>query len=400
MSLAFLALWLEGCGELTPRELAREEQFSVSLGRLETQIDLFQLGGRRLEHETALFMRDGTFYISNGSGHKIMRFSSYGDILLLLYDPSRNPEPVGLSLEGSGGNVASTRRGVAHELEDIGQIVVAGDDTIHVVAKAGRELEARDEELGILLDRIILRFDRQGRALPYLGRDGLGGIPFPSVEKLWMTAGGELVVVCMTAGVRLVYWFSAGGSLRYRVVLTESGLPERPEAGSVSVIASVAPDQSEGVLHVLVNRYRQRVDESTGSVVSLLPQGSRLYRLDLGSSRFVGGADLPSIQPRKTQYGGREYDIPAPPYELLGMTLQGCALLMRPTSQGVYELVALDREGRATLRRTIGMDDRELTYMTFHLSPQGVLSALLADTTAAHVVWWRCDRLFGAGRNG
>ena len=51
-----------------------------------------------------------------------------------------------------------------------------------------------DDELGVMLDRIILQFGRDGRFIDYIGQEGDGGTPFPFVEKIRITERDELVV--------------------------------------------------------------------------------------------------------------------------------------------------------------------------------------------------------------
>ena len=69
------------------------ELFSLSMGKMEDQIDLFQFENAMVERANSITMRDGWFYVANGSAGKIMVFSSYGDLIFLLYNPQTNPAP-------------------------------------------------------------------------------------------------------------------------------------------------------------------------------------------------------------------------------------------------------------------------------------------------------------------
>jgi hypothetical protein len=386
-----------GCGGRGIPELEREEQFDIGLGRLESQVDLFELEGRRLRAATWIYMRDGTFYISNGSGAKVMGFSSYGDLLLLLYDPTRNPDPVGLSLVGSPGEVASTKRAARHSLPEIAQIAVDDQETIYVVAQAAPDSAVVDDALGVRRDAVILRFDRQGRALPYLGMDGVGGTPFPPIESLRLTKEDDLVVVSRTARDRRISWFTREGAARYQAILSERQIPPArgAGAGSSGVIQQVSPDQNQPALYVLVDYSRETRDRATGTVTAVMPQSSILHRLDLRTAEFDRAYELPPIKSRKVRSAGRELDIPGSRYQLLGMVEQGHAFFLRQDNSGVYELAVLDAAGKLAEKRRLYIDDQGLTSMTFHLSSRGILSALLSDAGRAHVVWWRCDRIIG-----
>ncbi len=69
------------------------ELFSLSMGKMEDQIDLFQFENAMVERTNSVTMRDGWFYVANASAGKIMVFSSYGDLIFLLYNPQTNPAP-------------------------------------------------------------------------------------------------------------------------------------------------------------------------------------------------------------------------------------------------------------------------------------------------------------------
>lgn len=399
LAAGLLALTLGSCGGRDIAELRREEQFVITLGRLENQIDLFQVQGRRERAPTTLFMRDGTFYISNGGGAKVMEFSSYGDLLLLLYDPAFNPDPVGLSVVGEEGGVASTKRAVRHTLPEVGAIVVDGDQTVYLAARANETLAVQDEKLGVRREGVVLRFDREGVALPYLGMDGVGGTPFPPIESMTLTSRNELVVVSRTAQERIILWFSPDGELRYKTLLSERQVPA-PAAGTADdlrVIQHIAPDQNQAALFVLVDYFRETEDRATGTSTAVVPLTSVLYRLNLQTSEWDRSHELPAVRNRKVKSSGREVEIPGSRYELLGMVRQGYAFLLRHDGSGVYELAVLDGGGRLAERRRLYIDDQGLTSVAFHLSSEGILTALLADSTKAQVVWWRCDQIIGPG---
>ncbi len=84
---------LVGCARTGIEHLVGEELFSLSLGRLEDQIDLFQPEGMTMDRTNRIAMRDGLFYVANGNAGKIMIFTSYGDLIFLLYNPKTNPRP-------------------------------------------------------------------------------------------------------------------------------------------------------------------------------------------------------------------------------------------------------------------------------------------------------------------
>ena len=87
-------LSLVGCQKKEIEELVGTELFSLSLGKLDNQVDLFPSSGGNVEKKTRIYMRDGWFYLANGNSGKVMVFSSYGDLIFLLYNAQTNPAPV------------------------------------------------------------------------------------------------------------------------------------------------------------------------------------------------------------------------------------------------------------------------------------------------------------------
>ncbi|HUI70580.1 MAG TPA: hypothetical protein VL354_08640, partial [Spirochaetia bacterium] len=63
-------LSLVGCQKREIEELMGTELFSLSLGKLDNQIDLFPPTTGNVEKKTSMYMRDGWFYIANGNSGK------------------------------------------------------------------------------------------------------------------------------------------------------------------------------------------------------------------------------------------------------------------------------------------------------------------------------------------
>ncbi|MDR0709634.1 MAG: hypothetical protein LBF77_06180 [Spirochaetaceae bacterium] len=59
--LLCLLFLFSSCSEERLPSVARENLFALEIGRLEDQIDLFNIEGRRSIPKTALAMRDGLF---------------------------------------------------------------------------------------------------------------------------------------------------------------------------------------------------------------------------------------------------------------------------------------------------------------------------------------------------
>ena len=374
VSLAFVACLLPaGCTRQPPPELARDELFSLSLGPLDEQLDLFRIGGSAVRDTTRISMRDGLFYIANGNARKVLQLSSYGDLLLIIYDPRRNPAPVGLA-------AAATRLAVPHTLHEPSNLAVDGAQRIFVVDSAPDGAAGAPGQL-------VHRFASGGRYLGAIGREGLGGTPFPHIQRLAVTADDLLVVVARTPRQWLGYWYDAAGRLREHVELPYVGAFGDEED---LVVWEVIPQLTERQLLLFVDAAPTETGARDPAGVRDAP-GVRVY--DLATNSVVGAFALPAGGLRRGAEAGGGEEQAAPTYYPLGVTTDGLLFLTRRENEQLHSLVVLGRGGRVVTRRLFGVDEAGLQFASLGMSAGGVLYALLAEDERARVVWWRSDLL-------
>src|SRR5208337_5237108 len=208
----------------------------------------------------------GWFYVANGSAGKIMVFSSYGDLIFLLYNAQTNPAPTTLGpADGGSSTEAATRGFVAYPFADIGHIAVASDRTLYVEDGVADAKAIKDADRGVTRSRVILRFDRKGRQLGFIGEEGIGGSPFPFVSALYVTSNDQLVVVCRLPGSWEVFWYSQEGAPLYQVEIANSNLPSKPERGTTAVLVSVLPDLQAPLLYLIISSYQDAGDARTAA---------------------------------------------------------------------------------------------------------------------------------------
>jgi hypothetical protein len=387
--LSALLAVVSGCQKRGIQELVREELFSLSLGKMEDQIDLFQLDDLQV-HKSRIFMSDGLYYVADGNSGKIMVFSSYGDLIFLLYNPQTNPKPVLLAPSASG-DVVSTRASVSFPFRDIGEIAVSSDKTVYVDDEAPDGKTINDEKSDSRLTRVVLRFDRRGKPLGYIGQEGVGGTPFPYVMSLFVTGRDQLVVVCRLPVTWRVFWYSRDGVLLYQVEVDPKRLPSLQ--GFIPSLTEITPDMQGAALFLMIHYYRQTTDESPKTQSSGEEISSRVYRFNLTSQSFESYVELPPNPPRKEKSGLTTTEIPAPPNDLFGVSGNGFYYLMGFMDSNLYALTILDQTGRVREKRYMVIEDSELTFRDLRLSPSGLVYGLLCDKTRAHVSRWRSDLL-------
>jgi hypothetical protein len=407
------ALALSGCQRKGIEELVSSELFSMSMGKMEDQVDLFQFEGAMVEQQTSIAMRDGWFYVANASAGKIMVFSSYGDLIFLLYNPQTNPAPTILgpadpsapdtaapaapaartAAADPASAVVSTRGYVAYPFQDIGHVAVASDRTLYVEDAVSEAKAVRDADRGVTRSRLILRFDRKGRVLAPLGEEGIGGAPFPFVSALYVTSADQLVVVCRLPKAWEVFWYAPDGTPMYQVEISSSNLPAKPEKGVTPVLVNILPDLQAPLLYLLVNSYREAEDTRSGAAPSDAVT-SRAYKLDLRSQQYSPGwVEFPQNPPHRTKLGLKTVEVPSPPSDLLGVSSTGFFYLLAYADTNLYTLQIVDPRGRVRAQRRVVIEDSELSFRDIHLSSSGIIYGLLADKSKARVSWWRSDLL-------
>lgn len=392
--LPCLLLLLASCSEERLPSVAREDLFALEIGRLEDQIDLFNIEGSRGIPKTALAMRDGLFYISNGNGQKIVRYTSYGDIIFMIYNEETNPLPLTLNTDAGDGGIV-TRWAYAYPLREPGAIAVDSRKHIYAEDRFPYERHSYDAENRSLLDSLVLHFDEAGRFVEYLGQEGIGGTPFPRINGLYASVRDELAVVCRHSAGWNIYWFDPGGTMLYLIPVRSDAIPvpqDRPEVQPQVDTVMAAPDKRQ--LFIKVDYYRPTYDESTGTRSGAEPDSSVIWVMDVETGAYVDTLEVPFFE---ADSGRNRRQAEKLFYSMLAVIGGGRVFLYVP-QEGGYSLLVLGKVagqggGMVQRRGFIQVDNEELEFNAFNVSEDGILSGLLATDWEAKLVWWRTDRI-------
>jgi hypothetical protein len=335
-------------------------------------------------------MRDGLFYIADGTGGKIVRYNSYGDLLFMIYNDETNPPPISLKTNFTGSEQA-TRWAFTYPLREPGSIAVDSRRHIYVEDRLARQNLRYDAENRVLLDGIILHFDQDGRFIEYLGQDGIGGSPFPKILDIFISVRDELAVVCRIPDGWNIYWYDSSGALLYLVKFSSYEIPVRPDwpetlASVDKIVAS--PDSRH--LYIKVDYYFDTFDNSTNTRTGSEPGSSIIWVLNIEDGSYTGQHEVPlfEISDNSRQPPVRVF------YSMLGAIRGGKVLLYFPVDMG-YSMLFLDINSRWQRRGVIHFDNYALSYNDFNLSSEGILSAMLADDFSIRLVSWRTDPFAG-----
>ena len=381
---------ITSCSNNQNISIDREDLFSLEIGLMEDQIALYNLDGTRGIRNTGFSMRDGLIYISDGNGAKIVRFNSYGNLLFMIYNEEKNPTPFSLRANISEQEQA-TRWAYSYPLEEPGWIAVDTKRHIYVEDRLPPDARRPDYENNALLDGIILHFDQDGRFINYLGREGIGGSPFPRIVGLSAAQNDEIAVTCRIPDGWDIYWFSQAGALLYLIKIDSAAVPVHPEwTEALAVIdkIEVTPDQRN--LFIKADYYRDTYDLSTNTRTGSEPLSSIIWILNIEDGSYKSYLEIPLYEIRET---GQASGIKVF-YSLLGVARNGKALLYFPVETG-YSLLSVDTVSRQSRRGGINFTNNEIKYNDFYLSPEGILCAMLADSYNVKLVWWRTDRFMG-----
>lgn len=380
----------------------RDQLFSLGYGQTEDQIDLFQVAGAEYPQKTRLAMREGIFYLANGSGYKVMRLSSYGSLLSMIYNAEQNPEPVILKRVAAGSIEAgdAVRKAVPYPFRAIGEIAVASNQTIYVEDRLPPERRIQDKESGALLDRVVLRFTKDGRYADFLGQEGLGGTPFPYILGVYTVASDDCVVVSMTQAAWLVHWFDSRGLLAGSARLPRDDLP-RPDKGGdlIASLDKVVPDIDGRYLLFKIDYFRESIDPATKASSGVEFASSWIYRMNLRDGGYSDRWLIPAFEAiAKNGPDGQAIKYSRVP-EFLGAAGKAF-FFISADDKGSTLVTTFDRTTRAVTKYLIDIAQDELLYNAYFLSGDGILCALLATRYEARVVWWRFDKLIGGVGQG
>jgi hypothetical protein len=391
-----LLLTLTGCTAKNGT-FQREDLFTLDIGRLEGEIDLYSDLTLREGQGSSIAMTDGLVYITNGAGRKITRYNSYGDLLFMIYNEETNPPLLELqTIEGM--SRAITRWAVAYPLQNPGAIAIDSRKNIFVADRLAADRHRYDRDADMLYDTLLLHFDVNGQFVEYLGRQGKGGAPFPPIEHIYLSQNDDIVVVSKAGGDYIVYWFSSNGVLRHEISFKNDAVPipgkslsgtgesERLFASPDGI--AIAPD--EEIIYVKVDYYREVFDETTGILSGNVPAGCSLWLFSIDANDYVGETNIPFYE-NNAVANRRRGDEPLF-YSLLGALKNRNVVFYFPSTNG-YSILSL-KAGETARQRKRGFIDvsaEELEYSDFTLSSNGIISALLSTEWEAKVVWWQTD---------
>ena len=392
---ALLALAVS-CSPGAPQLMPKEPLFSLELGTLEDQIDLFQRADQRSPERNNFLFYNGLILVSDGNARKIMEFSSYGDLLTLFYNPDTNPVPALVGSSATLGQVKN-RRAFAYSFNELGELALTAQNQLYVEDRVPPERRAYDSGLQVVLESRILRFDRDGKFLDFLGQDGIGGTPFPVIDKLLVTASGELVVICRTGQGWAVWWFDAAGTPVDKTTLLFTDVPQ-PEGVQRGIflpqMETVVADWQSRKLYIKIDYYQETMDTTTRTASGIQEAQSRVWTYDMGSRAYKKSYALPILKRQKVK-GDSLDPMGDRPFELLGVNDAGWGFFLSSPEGGSQRFLVCRPDGSTVVERNIELAGADTLFARYLVTRAGILVGFLSDGNQVEVAWWRSDKLLG-----
>ena len=372
----------------------REKLFALDYGAFEEQLNL--AGGLNATGavNTDIAMRDGFFFISNGESQKILGLNSYGDLLTLYHNPESNPLPLFDASDSRRNNLSknvSTRKTVEHPFNSPSLLALDSRRYVYVVESLPKE--RRELSDNKILLQVVLRFNSSS-FVDYIGQQGVGGSPFPFIKDIFVTDSDGLVVVCVVNEGFEVFCYNEQGSPLFNVLIKNSDAPDHGEAkpgiSRYAEIESLVPDPSANRLFVKADYYETSLDSASKVQNGITDPVSVVFPYYLDSGKFGEGIEIPPYE--ETVSDGFAKQVFRLPYDLMGATKNGWLFFSIALDSGCM-VQMLDFESGRMQRRHLNFDAKSVVYSSFDLSPDGIISALLAERDKAKVVWWRTDAL-------
>jgi hypothetical protein len=377
--------------------MPKETLFSLELGALEDQVDLFQRADQRSPERNRFLFYNGLVLVSDGNARKLMEFSSYGDLLSLYYNPDSNPVPALLGASNTPGQVKN-RRAFAYPFNELGELALTAQNQLYVEDRVPAERRVLDTGFQAVLESRILRFDRDGKFLDFLGQEGIGGTPFPLIDKLTVTANGELAVVCRTGKGWAAWWYDAAGTPTEKAMILFSALPQ-PEGAVQGTylpqLETVIADWEGRRLYLKVDYYQETMDATTRTASGIQQAQSRIWTYDAPSRSFKKSYALPVLKRQKVK-GDPTDPLGDRPFEFLGVSDGGLGFFLSSPEGGSQRFLVCRPDGSILLERNIELAGADTLFAQYAVTRSGILVGFLSDGNRAEMAWWRSDKLLGA----
>ena len=360
--LVLALLSLLSCSRSSDAGLEKKTMFTLPYGVLDDELTPLA--------DSKVAMNDGFFYIIDSSLAKMMKFNSYGDLLMLQYNQEKNP--VQILVHNTEDNSPSNKAAVPFPYREPTQIAVS-DSQAFFVADTLPDVEALwSDEYSCMLTSTVHCFDPHGKLICDLGQEGRAGVtPFSRISRLEATDSRNLVVHTQTPKGQVIYWFDENYKLLYSVLADNSILPQDEIKNHIVEIDSLAASRTDSLLFIKAEFYKEN-----GEDIEFYKTAVFCY--DLALEKCIWSMDIPVAETL---------------YQLLGVQGKDQIYLVSPDDNDTYKLLILDGPRSIAVKAPLSFGHKNIQLLEPSLGSHGIITALIAYEDEVSAVWWRSDKL-------
>ncbi len=361
--LILSVLCLLACNKDADSGLEKKTMFTLPYGSLDDE--LTPLASSRLT------MNDGFFYIIDSSLAKLMKFNSYGDLLLLQYNQEKNP--VQILVHKRDESSPTNKAAVPFPFREPTQIAVLDDQAFFVADTVSDEENLWSPDFGCMLTGTVHCFDSMGKLICDLGQEGrAGATPFSRITRLETTRDRNLVVHTQTPKGQAIYWFDANLNLLYSILADTSILPQEDAEKHIVSIDSISVSQTKPLLFIKTDYYTEHEED-----IDFYKSSICCY--DLFLEKCIWSMDIPVAETL---------------YQLLGVYGEDQIFLVSPDDNDTYNLLILDGGDKSIAVNTpLAFGHKDIQLLELSLGSNGIITALISYEDEVSAVWWRSDKL-------
>lgn len=378
------------CYKENTQDMKREDLFSLFYGSFEDDMNLSNIYKTPSNGvDSQIIMKKGFFYISNPGSKKILKLTSFGDLLSVYYNGEYNRIPEFINQKS--GDVLRTRDAIEYPFNFPTFMAVPEDKNVYVVDGLTEDRIEYDLEDNIGLRNIVLQFNEKGEFVDYIGQEGYGGSPFPAIDAIYSNNQNEIIVICRVNQNVRVYFYNNNGGLVHKYSISSEFLPYVYKEKKETYINIDRIIPINDLLYVKTDYYVQEIDNISNVKKGIIYDKTILHVFDRKTKTYINSIELPFYEDNEMKDG----DVVKTKriYELIGMTEDEKCFLMTPKND-VFAFAIFDTKNSKTYKHNLIVPLKTI-YSTFYVSNDGILCALFADDERVRVSMWQTNILIG-----
>ncbi len=373
--IGFFALFIVAMGTLFScqirtggRYLERQDLFSLGYGGYGKSLNFSAQGDVLVDFDS----REGIFHILDIHSRKVLRLSSYGDILSVLYDPRSSQAPEFIPSTDSGktaGSEAPGRYAAPTAMTAPSLVAIDSMQTLYVVDKPRAPLSGGS---------IVRRFGTLGREDTFLGQEGLEGTPFSPIQALFVMDDDSLGIVSSLPSGYLLYRFSGNGTLLTALKMDSAGIAlDGMDAYRQNVDGILLRGEGERFEVLLkIDLYGESKDRKSEASAGFDAVESWLVTMDGTSGKLLNRLKVWS------KSTNAENPI------LLGERDKEYVLLQSDSGASGSSVLVVTDKGRVKGRYRMDLPEGVKLVSRLKLLRGDRLAAVAGGKETAHVIWW------------